>query len=55
MAYLEKNGVMEIGVLYEKPFVHHHIHGVDGIFEKEEIRKNLFRIIEDINQNAECR
>lgn len=49
--YLTRQGVMEIGALYEPPFSDHHTEGPEGLFAEPDIDA-LVRIIRGINDNA---
>lgn len=49
--YLTRQGVMEIGALYEAPFTHVHAEGPEGLFPEPDIAA-LVHIIKGINANA---
>ena len=49
---LEKNGVIDKGMLFEPPFTHLHDQGAYGLFEEEQATK-LFSIVDRLNQGVE--
>ncbi|WP_216597608.1 DEAD/DEAH box helicase family protein [Persicobacter sp. CCB-QB2] len=49
--YLKKNGVMDIGQLYESPFSHIHSDGIDGVFGDQQA-DHIIGILEQVNLNA---
>ena len=50
--YLRKNGTMlNLGVLYEQPFIFINQNGIDGIFKSNDTDK-IIELINSINENA---
>ena len=50
--YLAHNGVIDRRMLFEKPFTERHHQGVVGVFREEAQVHDLFRIIDQISENA---
>lgn len=53
ISYLTKNGTIDKAMLYETPFTDMHDQGIDGIFKNEADKVKVFKIIDQINSNAE--
>ena len=50
--YLNKNGFIDKGALYEPPFTYMHLDGIEGVFS-EGNKTKVFSILDAINENAE--
>jgi type I restriction enzyme, R subunit len=50
--YLTRNGIMDLGLLYEAPFTNFHSAGIDGLFNPQEADR-LIDIIESFNLDRE--
>jgi len=50
--YLAHNGVIDRRMLFEKPFTERHHQGIVGVFREEAQVHDLFRIIDQISENA---
>ncbi|OUJ69936.1 DEAD/DEAH box helicase family protein [Hymenobacter crusticola] len=50
--YLAHNGTVDRARLFEQPFTEHHDQGVTGVFREDAQIRQLFAVVDAINQNA---